>query len=290
YHLAPDNDRLVWDRLPMTIVFMALVAAMIIERISVPIGLALLPLLSFIGIASVVEWHLSEINGASDLRFYAALQGYAVLLLLAILLLPPRYTRSSDLAAVVGFYVLAKITEAADRPIFAFGHVASGHTIKHLAAAAAGLWIMRMLQKATACATPGKRLNRLRKNSHFVIPNGVSGVRNLLSPWHFAKNRSLASFGQGCQRARRFPQAVKAGAALGPMSDLAAHDRCYRPPFEGAAVKRGIARFARGFLHAVGPRTIQRKNRYIRLLAGRQFAFFTQDARGAAGEQFHHAH
>jgi len=24
YHLAPDNDRLVWDRLPMTIVFMAL--------------------------------------------------------------------------------------------------------------------------------------------------------------------------------------------------------------------------------------------------------------------------
>jgi len=154
YHLAPDNDRLVWDRLPMTIVFMALVAAMVIERISVPIGLALLPLLSLIGIASVVEWHLSEINGASDLRFYAALQGYAVLLLLAILLLPPRYTRSSDLAVVVGFYVLAKITEAADRPIFAFGHVASGHTIKHLAAAAAGLWILRMLQKRRPVELP----------------------------------------------------------------------------------------------------------------------------------------
>ena len=92
-------------------------------------------------------WHLSEINGASDLRFYAALEAYAVLLLLAILLLLPRYTRSSDLAIVVGFYVLAKITEAADRPIFALGHVVSGHTIKHLAAAAAGLWILRMLQK-----------------------------------------------------------------------------------------------------------------------------------------------
>lgn len=147
YHLAPDNDRLVWDRLPMTIVFMALVAAMIVERISVPVGLALLPLLLLVGIASVVQWHISEINGASDLRFYAALQAYAVLLLLAILLLPPRYTRSSDLAIVVCFYVLAKITEAADRPIFAFGHIVSGHTIKHLAAAAAGLWILRMLQK-----------------------------------------------------------------------------------------------------------------------------------------------
>lgn len=154
YHLAPDNDRLLWDRLPMTIVFMALVAAMISERISVPIGLALLPLLLLVGIASVVEWHTSEINGASDLRFYAALQAYAVLLLLAILLLPPRYTRSADLAVVVGFYVLAKITEAADRAIFAFGHVVSGHTIKHLAAAAAGLWILRMLEKRRPVEVP----------------------------------------------------------------------------------------------------------------------------------------
>lgn len=147
YHLAPDNDRLVWDRLPMTMVFMALVGAMIIERISVPVGLALLPMLLLVGIASVVQWHISEINRAGDLRFYAAVQVYAVLLLLGILLLPPRYTRSPDIAVVVGFYVLAKITEAADGPIFAFGHIVSGHTFKHLAAAAAGLWILRMLQK-----------------------------------------------------------------------------------------------------------------------------------------------
>lgn len=147
YHLAADNDRLVWDRLPMTIVFMSLVAAMIMERISIPIGLVLLPILLLVGIASVVQWHISELRGASDLRFYAALQAYAVLLPLVILLLPPRYTRSLDLVVVVGFYVLAKIMEAADRPIFAFGHIVSGHPIKHLAAAAAGLWILRMLQK-----------------------------------------------------------------------------------------------------------------------------------------------
>jgi hypothetical protein len=154
YHLAPDNDRLVWDRLPMTIVFMALVAAMIMERISIPIGLALFPILLLVGIASVVQWHISEINGASDLRFYAALQVYAVLLLLVILLLPPRYSRSSDLVVVVGFYVLAKIMEAADRPIFAFGHIVSGHTIKHLAAAAAGMWILWMLQKRRPVEVP----------------------------------------------------------------------------------------------------------------------------------------
>jgi hypothetical protein len=146
YHLAPDNARLVWDRLPMTIVFMALVPAMVMERISVTTGCALLPILLLVGVASVVQWRLSEVHGAGDLRFYAALQAYAVLMLLVILLLPPRYTRSSHLAIVVGFYVLAKITETADRQIFSVGRVVSGHTIKHLAAAAAGWWILRMLE------------------------------------------------------------------------------------------------------------------------------------------------
>ena len=63
------------------------------------------------------------------------------------LFLPQRYTRGSDLAIVVGFYALAKVLEALDIPIFAAGHIVSGHTLKHLAAAAAGYFILRMLQK-----------------------------------------------------------------------------------------------------------------------------------------------
>lgn len=148
YHLAPDNARLVWDRLPMTLAFMGLVSAMISERVSVPAGFYLLPVLLFIGAASVVEWWFSEARGAGDLRFYAAVQVYAVLILPVLLLLPPRYTRSRDFAAVFSFYVLAKIFETADWQIFSLDqHAISGHTLKHLAAGAAGFWILRMLQK-----------------------------------------------------------------------------------------------------------------------------------------------
>jgi hypothetical protein len=146
YHLAPDNARLVWDRLPMTIVFMPLVVAMIAERVNVKLGLWLLPVLIAVGIGSVLQWHLSEQQGAGDLRFYAAVQLYALLALLAALLLPPRYTRGSDLLVVAGLYALAKILETADRQIFLLGHIVSGHTLKHLAAGAAGYWILRMLQ------------------------------------------------------------------------------------------------------------------------------------------------
>jgi hypothetical protein len=149
YHLAPDNERLVWDRLPMTIVFMSMVAAVIAERISVRVGLWLWPLLLVIGAGSVAQWHFSEVHGHGDLRFYAAVQVYSGLVLLLALLLPSKYTRGSDFAVIAGFYVLAKILESTDKKIFSIGHVISGHTLKHLAAAGAGYWILRMLQKRT---------------------------------------------------------------------------------------------------------------------------------------------
>ena len=131
----------------MTIAFMAVVAAMIAERIGVRAGLWLLPVLVLVGMSSLLQWYLSELRGAGDLRFYATVQAYSVLFVLIVLLLPPRYTRSSDLALVAGTYVLAKVLETLDKPIFELGHIVSGHTLKHLAVATAGYWILRMLQK-----------------------------------------------------------------------------------------------------------------------------------------------
>jgi hypothetical protein len=128
YHLAPDNDRLVWDRLPMTIVFMSLVAAMIAERISVRAASWLWPILIAIGILSVFQWHRSEQTGHGDLRFYAAVQVYAVLVLLLVLFLPTRYSHGAYLGVVVGFYVLAKLLETFDKQVFALGHLISAAT------------------------------------------------------------------------------------------------------------------------------------------------------------------
>ncbi len=147
YHLGPDNARLVWDRIPILIVFMALLAAVIAERVTVSSGLVLFPVLEAVGVASVLYWRSSESRPHGDLRFYAAVQVYAILILLLALLLPAKYSRGSDFAVVVGFYVLGKILEETDRPVFAMSHIIRGHTLKHLAAAAAGYWILRTLLK-----------------------------------------------------------------------------------------------------------------------------------------------
>jgi len=100
-----------------------------------------------LGVGSVLQWYGSELRGAGDLRWYAAVQVYAMVVLLTVLLLPARYTRSSDLLVVAGFYVLAKALESSDQLVFSWGHMVSGHTLKHLAASAAGYWILRMLQR-----------------------------------------------------------------------------------------------------------------------------------------------
>ncbi|HEX7159594.1 MAG TPA: hypothetical protein VF214_11305 [Edaphobacter sp.] len=147
YHLAPDNDRLVWDRLPMTVVFMSLIAALIAERINLRAGLWLLPVLLLIGVASVLQWHLSEMRGAGDLRFYGTVQAYAVIFVLLALLFPSPYSHGSDLLWIAGFYILAKVLETLDKPIFNLGQIVSGHTLKHLAAATAGYSILRMVKR-----------------------------------------------------------------------------------------------------------------------------------------------
>jgi hypothetical protein len=150
YHLAPDNERLFWDRLPMTIAFMALIAAQIAERIDVSAGLALLIPMLLLGMGSVVYWRATERAGAGNVVPYVVLQAYAVVILLLITwLFPSRYTRGNDVYWVFAWYVIAKLLELFDRQVLALGDVLSGHTLKHLAAAAAGAVVCRMLGRRT---------------------------------------------------------------------------------------------------------------------------------------------
>lgn len=148
YHLAPDNDRLVWDRLPIAMGIMALLAATLNERVSRRMGVQLLPVLIAIGAGSVVHWHWSEQHGAGNLNFYIVVQFYSLLVIILLgIFFPSRYTRGADIYMALALYGCAKLAEAGDREIYDLGQVVGGHTIKHLLAALAIYWILRMLTK-----------------------------------------------------------------------------------------------------------------------------------------------
>jgi hypothetical protein len=148
YHLDPNNERLLWDRLPMAVAFMSLFAAVLAERVSLRVGLGLLPVLVTAGLASVLYWYWTEQRGEGDLRPYYLVQFGSMLALPVLLLLfPPYYTGTACLFGALGWYAAAKIFEhLLDAPIFAWGGWISGHTLKHLAAALAAYWVLRWVK------------------------------------------------------------------------------------------------------------------------------------------------
>lgn len=142
YHLAPTDESLAWDRLPMTVGFMGLLVALLAEHFGARLAPRLLAPAVLTGCASVVWWRAFD-----DLRFYAWIH-VAPLVAIPLLLLLFRGTHSHRwmLLVALGLYALSKAAEILDRPIFAAtGAVLSGHSLKHLLAAGACFVVLRML-------------------------------------------------------------------------------------------------------------------------------------------------
>jgi hypothetical protein len=106
YHWAPDNARLLWDRLPMAMGFMGLLAAVLGERMIPALASTTLAPLLGAGIGSVLYWRWTDLAGRDDLRLYGIVQFGSLALVLALCLTEPsRYTRSTNMFAVVAFSV-----------------------------------------------------------------------------------------------------------------------------------------------------------------------------------------
>lgn len=144
YHWQPQNSSLIWDRLPMTVAFMGLLTAILSDYVDARATRWLLVPLISIGFLSVLYWVWRD-----DLRFYAWVQFFPALVLpLVILLFRRNYSHEWLLGVSLGCYVVAKLLEYFDATIFALSqHVISGHTLKHLAAAASCAALLSMLKR-----------------------------------------------------------------------------------------------------------------------------------------------
>lgn len=142
YHSRPSDASLLWDRLPLALVFTSLLGVVIAERVGPRAGLLALPVLLAFGEFSVLYWY-----SAGDLRYYVAVQACAIVVVpMIVALLPGSHTRGGDWYLAVGVYALSKLAELGDGAIYSVGHLVSGHTLKHLLAAAGALVLLRMLR------------------------------------------------------------------------------------------------------------------------------------------------
>jgi hypothetical protein len=142
YHWNPSDSSLFWDRLPMTLCFAAILAAVVEERVDASAAVIVLLVLLAIGILSLLLWRWT-----GDLRLYIWAQFFPFLALVLILLLfAPRYDGAVYWIIATALYALAKVFEFYDEEIFSAGSILSGHTLKHLAAAAACFAMLRLFQ------------------------------------------------------------------------------------------------------------------------------------------------
>jgi len=150
YHLSPSNETLVWDRLPMTVAFMALFSIVLSEFLSFKLGKFLLWPLILVGISSVIYWRFTELNNVGDLRFYALVQFIPMLTIpVALLFLKSGFTTISGYWLLICCYALAKICEHYDEIIHQTLVVISGHSLKHLVAALGVYFLLRTFTART---------------------------------------------------------------------------------------------------------------------------------------------
>lgn len=144
YHWNPNNETLLWDRLPMTILFMSFFSSVLSRYISPKFYKIGIKLFIPAGISSVIYWSISESLGKGDLRFYALVQFLPILLIPLIMwMYRSKKLPTRNMLWIMYLYITAKAFELFDHETFLLLKVISGHSIKHLLAATACYFMIR---------------------------------------------------------------------------------------------------------------------------------------------------
>lgn len=158
YHWAPDNSRLVWDRLPIVLACAGLLAAVRAETHPDSDAKTWALILAAASVMSVAWWYFTDRDGMGDLRAYLFLQG------LPLALIPfwqagrraARADRSAFALAIL-LYVLAKVAELNDHALLSALQWIGGHTLKHVLAIAASAVIAARLVSRVQTASGSAR-------------------------------------------------------------------------------------------------------------------------------------
>lgn len=141
YHSAPQDARLVWDRLPMTLAFAGTCGALGCARVGAKAGFISLAASLCYGVASILVW-----QSTGNLTPYAVMQFGGLAWVAVAWVAGKRGSFDLPWGPLLGFYLAAKIFEALDTVLYtASSHFVSGHTVKHLLSALAAASFARAI-------------------------------------------------------------------------------------------------------------------------------------------------
>ncbi len=148
YHYNPSTQTLLWDRLPMTIAFMAFLCVIVGEHISIHGANRLLAPALVIGLGAVIYWYVTEAKGVGDLRPYGLVQFLPMVLIpLILILFQSRLSNNGYIWVVLGAYAASKVAEHQDVAVYHITGIISGHSVKHLFASFGALLMVLALTR-----------------------------------------------------------------------------------------------------------------------------------------------
>lgn len=138
YHWRPNNQTLVWDRLPMTLCTTSIFLTLL--ELASPRGLRWWWILYPLGLWSVIYWKQYD-----DLRLYAFIQYFPIAVLPLLFAWFPTTQDLTALYHAIFWYLTARAADALDHQIYRLTlHWMSGHTLKHLLAAWSMYYLLGM--------------------------------------------------------------------------------------------------------------------------------------------------
>lgn len=149
YHAAPSDATLVWDRLPMTIVFAGILAMLWSSVTRQRVGWLQMLILVVVSLATVEYWLAFD-----SLWPYAILQ-FGGLAAVVGMTVARKVDAPFAWALVIVFYGLAKVFESLDWQVWAVtGHLFAGHAVKHIASGFAGAALLLIAQAPQRFSLP----------------------------------------------------------------------------------------------------------------------------------------
>lgn len=145
YHWAPHDATLAGDRLGMSMAFAGMLGLALQSRIADRVAVRAAVAMLVVAVASVLVW----LHGGNLLP-WALVQGGGMLAVLGLACVAPRHgALALRLGMVIAWYGAAKLLEWGDAAVFeATGGLVSGHSLKHVVAAAAALPVITALRAA----------------------------------------------------------------------------------------------------------------------------------------------
>ena len=143
YHLAPDNERLFWDRLPMALVACAFVGSVFADRFGARAGTWALAALLPVSLGALIYWQSTFAPGPDNVwPYFVTLYGSLGFALIAMALFSSRYTHAHAAWVTLAIYAVAMaFDDQLDEELYALGNLLSGHSLKHMLAAVALFWL-----------------------------------------------------------------------------------------------------------------------------------------------------